>query len=431
MDGIITIGATSVTAYPSVIDKLSSASVTVSDTAANISTNLAALQREISHIGTINMDGIITIGATSVTAYTGVIDKLSSASVTVFDTAANISTNLTALQREISHIGTINMDGIITIGATSVTAFPGVIDKLLAASVIVSDTSANISTNIAALQTEISHIGTINMTGGPIAVSAAYTGVIDKLLAASVIVSDTATNISTNLAAIKTNIAHIGKIIPTSTTVTSMNGFIADNTIQPLISDALILDTGANISSNLTALQTEISHIGKITPTSTTIAQMTTLFANTIISPVISAAVISDTATSISTNITALQTSITKIISITMNDAITVSAAAVAAYPSVIDKLSSASVTVSDTADKILTNITALQTEISHIGKITPTNTTIAQMTTLFADTIISPVISAAVISDTSTNITITTNLTALRTSIAKIGSITQRVYLT
>ncbi|MDR3423926.1 MAG: hypothetical protein P4M13_02450 [Alphaproteobacteria bacterium] len=280
-------------------------SITVSDTAADIVANLAALQTLVAEglLASITATdgGTIALTATQATADATALSKLTGTyAITVADTAADIVANLTELQTLAASGALVSITatdgGTIALTATQATADATALSKLTGTyAITVADTAADIVANLAELQTLATggKLASIALTDGGTptltltaaqetsdaavlsAITSAYNLSISNVLAAnasavvgqahviSVAVADTAANVGSNLAALQA-LAASGKLA--SITATD-DGTIALTATQAT-ADATALskltgtyaitvaDTAADIVANLAELQT-------------------------------------------------------------------------------------------------------------------------------------------------------------------------------
>ena len=343
----------------------------------------------------------------------------------------------------------------------------------------IADTSANIASNLAALQTNLAKITSITQSdvGTPLAITAAqltadagalakiggaYTLAVSGVTAASVAttvtnthvtsltVSDSAANINTSLASIITNLAKITSITQSgtatsialtsaqysSTLTTKFANFSATVTgvaianvttvlVDSKVTSLTITDTSAAIASNLDALQANLAKITSITQSGT-------------------AAALAITATQLTADAGALA----KLGTYTLS----VSGVAAANVATTIANTHVTSLTIADTGANLVTSLAALQTNLAKITSITqsdvgtPLAITAAQLTadagalakiggayTLavsgvtaasVATTVTNTHVTSLTVSDSAANIN--TSLASIITNLAKITSITQ-----
>ncbi len=275
-------------------DGTTAAKVEVSDTAANISAALGALNSN-AHVDKIvitDSSNPLTLTAGQVVSDTTALSEIQgSYSIAVTDTAANITANLNALQSN-SHVTTITVsnNAEITVSIAQLTSDSTVIGELhnqdaSAVHVIVSDTAANIGAAIDSLNsnTLVDKI-IVNNSGGnevtiTVAQAAADTTVLGELyqsygiLINSVAVSDTAANIQAAFDALNGN-AHVDKIIVSNsasaevtisvsqaaTDTTALRHLVQQNGQAVFVA---VSDTASAISGAFDALNTN-THVDKI-----------------------------------------------------------------------------------------------------------------------------------------------------------------------
>jgi len=188
--------------------------MTVTDTGANIVTNLAALQTNVAKITSITQSNIGTALAI---------------------TAAQLTADATALNK-ISGSYTLTVSGVTGATVATTTANTHV------SSMTVTDTGANIVTNLAALQTNVAKITSITQ-------------------------SNIGTALAITAAQFTADATALNKISGSYTlTVSGVTGStVATTTANTHVSSMTVIDTGANIVTNLDTLQTNIAKITSIT----------------------------------------------------------------------------------------------------------------------------------------------------------------------
>ncbi len=381
----LTVSAVSAATASTVAGNAHVTSMTVSDTAANVQANIAALQTLA--IGTKLSSIVLTDGTTPTLALTGTQYIADTAALGKITSAYNLS--------------------VTAVTAANATAVAG---NTHVTSMTVSDTGANVQTNIAALQTlaigtKLSSIvltdgttPTLTLTGtqyaadtnalGKItsvynlsvtAVTAANaTAVAGNTHVTSMTVSDTAANVQTNIAALQA--------LAIGTKLSS-----------------IVLTDGATPTLTLTGTQyaADTNALGKITSaynlsvTAVTAANATAVAGNTHVTSM----TVSDTGANVLTNIAALQTLAigTKLSSIALTDGttptlaltytqytadtaalgkissaynLTVSGVAAANAATVAGNTHVTSMTISDTAANFVASLASMET-LSASGKIT------------------------------------------------------------
>ena len=197
----------------------------VSDTAANVEANLAALAADASHITSITATGgQVTVGNGMFVADEAALNKIVGG-FNIGGQASVLSGNLDGLEADISHINSINgLNGTIT--ASSVTQFLNdetALNKVIGGFAI-SDTFANIEANLAALTVDASHIVSITATGGPVIVGNALF-VADQAALNEIVggfnIGGQAAVLSGNLNNLEADISHINSINGLNGTITA------------------------------------------------------------------------------------------------------------------------------------------------------------------------------------------------------------------
>ncbi|MBU3627202.1 S-layer family protein, partial [Polynucleobacter sp. JS-Safj-400b-B2] len=422
--GTVTLTAAQVANDSDVVARLSTVNIT--DTATGITSNLDALNSNISYIGSINTStGTVTLTAAQVTADSAVVAKLSN--VAVSDTAASIASNINALNSNISHIASIAASsGTVTLTAAQLTADAAVVAKL--GIVNISDTAANIVTNINALNSS-NYIGSIAASSGAISLTAAQVTADANAVAkmSGVVVTGTAASIASNITALNNNIDHIASITPANSGTVTLTAaqFTADSAVVNKLGTVNISDTAANIAARIDDLNGNIGKIANIGASdglqvSLTAAQVTN---DSAVVAKLSNVVVGDTADGISSNLTALNNNISHIASIAVSSGtVTLTADQLKADAAVVAKLGSV-VNITDTATGITSNLDALNSNISYIGSInTSTGTVTLTAAQVTADSAVVAKLSNVAVSDTAASIA--SNINALNSNISHIASI-------
>ena len=256
----------------------------ISDTAANIQANLAALAADASHITSITATGgTVTVGTGVFVADAAALNEIVGG-FAISDTAANVQANLAALTADASKITSITVTGgTVTVGTGAFVADAAALNEIVGGFAI-SDTAANVQANLTALAADANHITSITATSGTVTVG---TGVFVADAAAlneivgGFAISDTAANVQANLAALAADASQITSITATGGTVTVGTGvFAADAAaLNEIVGGFAISDTAANVQSNLAALTADASHITSITATGGTVTVGTGVFA--------------------------------------------------------------------------------------------------------------------------------------------------------
>ena len=361
----------------------------ISDTAANVQANLAALAADASHITSITATGgPVTVGTGVFVADAAALNEIVGG-FAISDTAANVQANLAALTADASHITSITATGgPVTVGTGTFVADAAALNEIVGGFSI-SDTAANVQANLAAMTADASHITSITATGGTVTVGTAAfvadAAALNKIVGGFAI-SDTAANIQANQAALHRT-SHITSITATGGTVTvGTAAFIADKaSLNKIAGGFAISDTAANIQANLAALAADASHITSITATSGTVTVGTGAFLAdaAALNKIVGGFAISETAANVSANLAALTADASHITSITATSGpVTVGTGAFVADEAVLDKIVGG-FAISDTAANIQANVAALAAD-SHITSITVTSGTVTVGTAAF-----------------------------------------------
>ena len=229
----------------------------VIDTSANVSTNLDLLQRNINTIKSINLVSPLTVSTTPDWNYQGVLDY-----------AGSTPTGLIAP---------------LTVSASQVVNDTGILAKIIGGyNLAVTDTSANIATNLIVLESHFTHISSLSQTDAGVALNITATQLASDAQVLALLnggayklqVWDTSANIAINLDVLESHYAHIGLLTQTDA------GVALNITATQLDSDAQVLallnggayklqvwDTSANIAINLDVLESHYAHIGLLTQT--------------------------------------------------------------------------------------------------------------------------------------------------------------------
>ena len=287
--------------------------ITVSDSSANIESNFVALQSNHLEINSINATDIgsitFTLTAAQLSAYKDALAKINPSTYTldvsnvaaanvdsllvnnshitaisVSDSSANIASNLAALEANVAKISSITATdtGIISLTATEVTAYQDVLAKIDVTGITVSDSSANIASNLAAFAVNYTKITSITITDtGAITLSetqllanldvlallspetyslkvtevtaANVENVLENTHVTGIKVSDSSANIANNLSILETNVSKIISITPTDTTVITLTLTVAE---LESYQDVLVLWTPSNYNVNIIAATT-------------------------------------------------------------------------------------------------------------------------------------------------------------------------------
>ena len=279
--------------------------ITVSDSSANIKINLVALEKNHAKIsGIVATDtSVISLTAAQLTSYKDALALIDPSSYTlnitdvaaanvesvlvntnvtaikVSDSSSHIASNLAILEVHYAQINSVTATdtGIISLTAKQVTDYKDVLANTDVAGIKVSDSSANIANNLAALEANYAKISSITATDtgvitltatqllaspdalallSPIAYSLEITevpvanvgSVLENPHVTSIAVSDTNANIANNLATLETNFPKIFSITSIDTDVINLSLTVAKLTAYQ---DALDLLTPSNYKLNV------------------------------------------------------------------------------------------------------------------------------------------------------------------------------------
>jgi hypothetical protein len=386
-------------------------SISVSDTSAHVATSIDSLQTvaaagQLTAIAVTDGTNTITITAAQAAGDYAALAKLTGTyKVGVTDTAANISASIDALQTlyllETTKLTiTASDSGTNHVGISVAQAISdaGAIGRLAAGTVLtVTDTAANVSANFQTLVSLGTKLGTIMLTDGgtPVLaltdalyspnsatlakISGAYNLALSGVSYAnysarngvsnvvSISIGDTAANLSTNLNAIQ-SLAVAGS--------SKLTGISVTNSATP------VTFTYTQLSSDSTALGL-FTGTYSFNVTAVSIANATTVLGVSHVAAVN----ISDTAANVQSNINALQTlaaasQLTGIV-LTSGTTMTLSAATAANDAAALQKITSAyTLTVSDTAANIAASLDGLQTLETAIGATKFSSVTITDVAT-------------------------------------------------
>ena len=262
--------------------------ITVSDSSANIKINLVALEKNHAKIsGIVATDtSVISLTAAQLTSYKDALALIDPSSYTlnitdvaaanvesvlvntnvtaikVSDSSSHIASNLAILEVHYAQINSVTATdtGIISLTAKQVTDYKDVLANTDVAGIKVSDSSANIANNLAALEANHAKIISITETD---------TGVISLTATQwAAYQDDVLTLLSPATYSLKV----------TGVTVADVGSVLANTHVTAIT----VSDTSANIASNLSTLEANYTQIISITPTDTsvitlplTVAQLT------------------------------------------------------------------------------------------------------------------------------------------------------------
>lgn len=247
--------------------------VVISDLAANIVSNLPALQSGVSNISSIvaSDNQQVVVGNGLFVSSRQALDKVVGG-FTILGQASVLSGNLDGLQNDIGRINSITgLNGTITGTVANFLRDQVALDKVVGGFNI-SDTAATIVNNIAALQNDASHIDAIAASDGqPIVVGngkfVADRTALDKIVGGFTILGD-ASVLSGNLDGLQDDVGHINSVTANAGSGT-ITGTVANFTRDKALLDKVVggfnvSDASATVSSALDALQADVSHINAV-----------------------------------------------------------------------------------------------------------------------------------------------------------------------
>ncbi len=136
----------------------------VNDTAANVSANLSAITAMGNKVAQINLTDNAQITATYAEISPVISQLVTPNSVNLNDTAAHVSANLSAITAMGNKVAQINLTDNAQITATYADISPVISRIATQNSVIITDSAANISANLVSVSASINHIASINLT---------------------------------------------------------------------------------------------------------------------------------------------------------------------------------------------------------------------------------------------------------------------------
>jgi len=420
-NAVVTLTASQVANNQNVLGELvnanaTAANVTLKDSAAHIQAD-GTLDTVEAHLSTITSivvsnSAVMTLTASQIANDAGALAIVTNnnsgpVSFRVSDTGANISANLDALQAN-THITVItdSDNSAINLTIAQFTSDSGALAKVVNAnassvSFHVNDTAANISSAFDSLSanSSVTKITVTDSGSNEVTITAAQAGsdtaALGELFLANgttpahVKVSDTGANISSALDALNSN-THVDKIVVTTGFLTLTAGQVAtDTTALGEIQGSYTIhvsDTAANVTTNLDALQTN-GHVTAIVISDNneiTVSVVQLFIDNTVIGEITNQnaspvhIIVADTAGAIAAQIGNLNfnTLVNKIVvTDSATNEVTITAAQAAADTTVLGELFQANgttpahVAVSDTASNIAGAIDALNAN-SHVDKI-------------------------------------------------------------
>jgi beta-glucanase (GH16 family) len=193
----------------------------------------------------------------------------SSYQLAVTDTATDIENGLSLLASDLNIQSISISSGTVSVSTATLAADLSALDKI-GGGFTITDSAANLISNLAILQAASPHLGAINVSGGaPPQVSVfqfgEYRGVLDKIVGGFT-VSDKATTIAAAAGALMADASHITAIYATGgAPVVSTASFTADRSVlDKVVGGFSVTDSAANIAATLDALTGDISHLTSV-----------------------------------------------------------------------------------------------------------------------------------------------------------------------
>ena len=374
--------------------------VAITDTAASISANLDTLQAAIAHIQSVTLSdpaSAIALTTAQLVADAPVLALTGSYQLAVTDTAANISARLGALQAQAANLQTVTITdpaSPITLSIAELAADSAVFGHIAGSYLLaVTDTSANIGANLALLQTYADHLQSVTpsdpssaiaVTLAQLAADGSVPGLTGNYQLA---ITDTAANVSASLDTLQAQAAHIQSITltnPAAPVTLSIAQISADAPILAKIAGGYLLavsDSAANISASIDALKALGGQVQAVTiadpgtPLTLTPAQ---LVADLSVLGIVQndyRLAVSGSAASVTANLDLLQTQLAHLQSVALTDPATplsLTAGKVAADVGVLALISGGyTLGIADSAASVSANLDSLQGQASHLSTIT------------------------------------------------------------
>lgn len=247
--------------------------VNISDTKVNIANQLPNLKNFVSNIGTLKQTGTptdLTVKASEVFQYGGVLAKVSGFALKVSDTQTALVANLDAIQSLNALVKTVEQTGgsnPLPLTAAQALKDKEVILKLIGTKVTILDTSQNIASNcqgLTSINAMISGVQESVLPAIPVTIdattAASCASLLGKCQGFTLEIKDTATNIGTKIDGLFSLVGKIGKIIvsdsPAPIKINATNAINYKSLIGKITNPQLsINDTTENLSKNIDKLQ--------------------------------------------------------------------------------------------------------------------------------------------------------------------------------
>ena len=453
-------------------------SITQSGTAAALAITAAQLTADAAVLAKITGTYTLAVSAVAASGTAAVVANTHVTTLSVSDTAANITTNLTALIALGTKLTTITETGTITpvtltaaqytttltakfsnftaaLTGITVATVSGANTNAKVSSFTVSDTAANIATaaNITTLQTaatsgkltSITQTGTVanitltaaqynatltakfaNFSAVVTGVTAANAGTVGTdTKVASLTVTDTSANIATNLNTLQSNNAKITSITQSGTAAAlaiTAAQLTADAAVLAKITGTYTLAVSAVAASNVNSVFGN-THVTSITISDTAAALQLSLSAiqsNAHFNQITSINVLDASPITLTYSQFSADTNV--IAKLVLGTALVVTGVATTNLSTVTANAHVTSISISDTSANILSSLNAIETlyKAGHLGTITQTNTVGSPFpisaSQLAADSDVIAMLSGIKLNVTDTSANILTNLDALET---------------
>jgi hypothetical protein len=230
----------------------------ISDTAANVYANLAALTADAGHIVSITATGgQVTVGNGLFVPNEAALNEIVGG-FTIVGQAPVLSGNLNSLEADISHINSITgLNGTITATVAQFGSDETALNDVVGGFAI-SDTAANVYANLAALTVDASLITSITATGGQVTVGyglfAADQAALNEIAGGFTIVGQ-APVLSGDLNNLEADISHINSITGLNGTITaSVAAFLSDQPALDKIISGYDLDVTNNGATDISSV---------------------------------------------------------------------------------------------------------------------------------------------------------------------------------
>ena len=409
--------------------------LSVTDTAANVTASLSTLEADVAHISSISLSsGSVAVSVATFQADKTALDKIVGG-FAITDTAADIAAALNQLGDAEIEVITISDNAAIGVSVAEISSDATALSKTANQNgnpyqLAVTDTAANVAAALSALEADVAHISSISLSSGTVTVSVATwqtdQSALDKIIGGFTI-SDTAADISAALnqlsdagidaitisdnAALGVSVAEIGSDATALSKLANQNG----NPYQ-----LAVTDTAANVTSALSTLELDASHIASITVSSggPLTGSISTFQADqAALDKILGGFAISDTGADISAALNQLGDAGIDAITISDNAAIGVSVAEISSDATALSKLLNQNgnpyqLSVTDTAANVTAALSALVADVAHISSINLSSgkVTVSAATYLADKSALDKIVGGFAVSDTAADISAALN---------------------